>query len=292
VIRDYAHVLSRNFSVNYNEVVFASELGTVHKNAAIANLSRSHQAIHHEPEQLLALYCRQCSLEMSCLDLTRAFLPLANAGVSPLLQEAILTPRQAKPTRISTDIDYERDGKQTSYLRIPHSRNDSGGGTLMVPITAIKNGAGPTVLFTGGSHGDEYEGPVALMKLARELRSEEIRGRVIIIPALNLPAILAGQRLSPIDGKNMNRSFPGYRNGTITDVMAHYLSTQLLPLVDAVFDLHAGGKSMFIIPSIMMHDLPDSDLMARTLAALKAFCAPISIGHPGARHRWYARCAS
>lgn len=185
--------------------------------------------------------------------------------------------RARKPTRISTDIDYERDGKQTSYLRIPHSRNDSGGGTLMVPITTIKNGAGPTVLLTGGSHGDEYEGPVALMKLARELRPEEMRGRVIIIPALNLPAILAGQRLSPVDGKNMNRSFPGHRNGTITDVMAHYLSTQLLPLVDAVFDLHAGGKSMFIIPSVMMHALPDTDLMVRTLAALKAFRAPISM---------------
>jgi N2-acetyl-L-2,4-diaminobutanoate deacetylase len=184
---------------------------------------------------------------------------------------------QEKATRVSCDVDYEADGKQFGHLSMPFSRDESGGGTLMIPIAVIKNGPGPSLLFTGGNHGDEYEGPVTLMNLARELQPKDIRGRVILLPCMNLPAVLNSSRCSPIDGKNMNRIFPGHRNGTITEVIAHYVSTCLLPLVEAVFDLHAGGKSAFIIPSVMMHYLPDPDLMDRTLAALKAFRAPVSV---------------
>ncbi|MCB0197126.1 MAG: succinylglutamate desuccinylase/aspartoacylase family protein, partial [Anaerolineae bacterium] len=106
-----------------------------------------------------------------------------------------------KPSPVSTTIDYGKDGKQRGYLRLPHSRNSSAWGSILIPITVVKNGSGPTVLFTGGLHGGEYEGVVSLMKLSRELNPEAVQGRVIIIPALNLPAVMAGQRLSPIDNK-------------------------------------------------------------------------------------------
>ena len=134
-IRDYARVLSRNFSVDYNEVVFASELRTAHKNAAIAHLLRDHRTIHHDPEQLLALYCRQCSLEMSCLDLTRAFLPLANAGVSPLLQEAILTPRQVKRINalMMTSGVYDSAGSFAFRVGLPAKSGVGGGIVAIVP---------------------------------------------------------------------------------------------------------------------------------------------------------------
>lgn len=97
-------------------------------------------------------------------------------------------------------------------------------GAIRLPITVIKNGEGPTIFFTGASHGDEYEGPIALSKLSTSLKAEEVQGRVIILPALNLPALRAGTRLSPIDGKNMNRIFPGSRNGTVTELIAHYVT--------------------------------------------------------------------
>ena len=182
-----------------------------------------------------------------------------------------------KPSKIATDLDYEREGKQHGHLRVPNSRDSSGWGTLLVPITVIKNGAGPTVLLIGGNHGDEYEGPVALMKLARALAPEEVAGRVIVLPGLNLPALLAGKRLSPIDGKNMNRVFPGERDGTITPMIADYVHRELVARADAVLDIHSGGYSMKFVPSIMMHFLEDKDLEARTLAALKAFGAPVGL---------------
>lgn len=182
-----------------------------------------------------------------------------------------------KASRVSTDIDYEKDGKQSGFLRVPHSRNESAWGTLMVPITVVKNGSGPTVLFTGANHGDEYEGPVAEMKLARQLTADQVSGRIIIMHALNLPALRAGTRLSPIDSKNMNRIFPGDRNGTITEVIAHYVHSELLPLSDAVVDLHSGGKSMTLMPCAVIHQLPDPAQMTKTLAALEAFGAPLGL---------------
>ena len=178
---------------------------------------------------------------------------------------------------VSSNINFEKNGKQVSYLRVPYSRNTSAWGAVLVPITVIKNGDGPTVLFVGGNHGGEYEGVVALLKLSRNLKTEQISGRVIIMPALNTPAVQAGERVSPIDGLDMNRSFPGKYNGTVTEIIAHYVHEAILPLCDAVIDLHAGGYSLDLIPYNSMHYLPDEDLRLRTLAALKAFNAPVSL---------------
>jgi N-alpha-acetyl-L-2,4-diaminobutyrate deacetylase len=183
----------------------------------------------------------------------------------------------AEFSRVSTDIDYGKNGKQNAYLRVPNSRDNSGWGTLLMPITVIRNGEGPTLLLSGGNHGDEFEGPVALMKLIRELEADEIQGRIIIIPGLNYPAFLAGKRLSPIDGKNMNRTFPGKYDGTITEVIAHYVYHHILPMIDAAFDLHSGGYSMFMVPSAMIHYLEDEKQMADTVAAMRAFRAPMGI---------------
>jgi len=114
----------------------------------------------------------------------------------------------SRPSPITPTVDLNRDGIQHGHLRLPWSRDDSAWGSLMLPICVIRNGDGPTALLTGANHGDEYEGPVALYDLAANLKPEEIRGRVIIVPAMNYPAFLAGTRTSPIDKGNLNRSFP------------------------------------------------------------------------------------
>ena len=88
-------------------------------------------------------------------------------------------------TKVTTEIDFEADGKQHGYFNVPHSRNDSAWGGVRVPMTVIKNGDGPTILFSGGNHGDEYEGPVALYELAASISDEALRGRVIIVPAMD-----------------------------------------------------------------------------------------------------------
>ena len=115
-------------------------------------------------------------------------------------------PAATARTRVFTDLDYEAPGKRHGLLRVPQVRDDSGWGVVQIPLCVIRNGRGPTLLLTGGTHGDEYEGPIALMDLARALDAAELNGRLIIIPALHFPAAKAGRRTSPVDGtKSMPR---------------------------------------------------------------------------------------
>jgi N-alpha-acetyl-L-2,4-diaminobutyrate deacetylase len=178
---------------------------------------------------------------------------------------------------IQPTVDYERDGVQHGFLKLPYSRDDSAWGALMIPLTVVRRGAGPTVLLTGGNHGDEYEGPIALSKLALALRAEDVSGRVIIVPFMNYPAFQVGRRTSPIDSGNLNRSFPGRPDGTVTEKIADYFQRHLLPLADYVLDLHAGGRTLDFLPFAAIHVLPDAAHQARCEAAMLAFGAPYSM---------------
>jgi len=182
-----------------------------------------------------------------------------------------------KDNPISTTVDFEADGIQHGYLKAPYSGDDSAWGAVMIPVTVVKNGKGPTALLTGANHGDEYEGPIALWSLANSLNSNDIHGRVIIIPAMNYPAFRAGKRTSWIDGGNMNRVFPGDPNGNITEIIADYFNRTLLPLADYVLDIHSGGKTLQFVPFAAAHVLKDKAQQARCVAAMEAFNAPYSV---------------
>ena len=181
------------------------------------------------------------------------------------------------PTMIFTDIDYDKEGKQVDWLHLPHSVTRSAYGAIAIPVVVIRNGQGPTVFLMAGNHGDEYEGQIALTKLIRELEPDHIRGRVIILPAANLPAAMAGARVSPIDQGNLNRAFPGDPHGTPTFAIAHYIDSVLYPMADFHHDLHSGGSSLRYVPFCSMRKSGDAALDARSLAALTAFNSPLSL---------------
>ena len=182
-----------------------------------------------------------------------------------------------KDSPISATVDFEKDGIQHGFLKLPHSHDASAWGSIVIPITVAKNGKGPTILFTGANHGDEYEGPVALFDLANQIKAEDISGRVIIIPGMNYPAFQAGKRTSPIDGGNMNRVFPGNPEGTFTEKIADYFSRTLLPLADYVLDFHSGGKTLDFLPFCCAHVLENKKQQAKCIAAMKALNAPHSV---------------
>lgn len=175
---------------------------------------------------------------------------------------------------ISPTVDFDRDGVQHGFLKLPYSRDDSAWGAVMIPVTVVKNGSGPTALLTGGNHGDEYEGPLALSKLAQRLCAEDVSGRVIIVPFMNTPAVQAGTRTSPIDKGNLNRSFPGKPDGTVTQKIADYFQRTLLPMADVVLDIHSGGKTLDFLPFAACHMLPDKAQDAACAAGMRAFAAP------------------
>lgn len=182
-----------------------------------------------------------------------------------------------KDSPITATVDYAEDGVQHGFLRLPHSRNDSAWGSVMIPIAVVRNGVGPTALVTGGNHGDEYEGPLALFDLANRLKADEVSGRIIIVPAMNYPAFRAGTRTSPIDGGNMNRSFPGKPDGSVTEKIADYFERVLLPHADFVLDFHSGGRTLEFLPFAAAHVLDDKMQEDRCFAAVKAFGAPYSM---------------
>ncbi len=170
-----------------------------------------------------------------------------------------------------TSLDLTASGKQQGFLQVPYSHNLGGWANVMIPITVVANGAGPTVLVLGGNHGDEYQGQIAAMKLARELTPEMVNGRIILIPSLNFPAAKSATRLSPLDGMNMNRAFPGNAEGSVTSQIAHYLTTVLFPISDVIIDIHSGGRSMDFVPCSHMHLVPDKEQRKKMLDAMLAW---------------------
>jgi predicted deacylase len=178
-------------------------------------------------------------------------------------------------SRLTAEIDFDRDGKQHGFVRMPYSVHRSAYGWIPIPVACIKNGEGPRVLLMAGNHGDEYEGQVALGKLIRALEPAEVRGRIIILPSANFPAAMAGMRTSPLDDGNLNRSFPGDPYGGPTDQIADYIETVLLPQCDFVFDFHSGGSSLTYVPSTLMRRPQTPEAISQGIELMRIFGAPV-----------------
>jgi predicted deacylase len=183
---------------------------------------------------------------------------------------------EAARSRLIPEVDFDADGKQAGHVRLFHSVHSSAYGFIPIPIVVIRNGSGPTALFVSGNHGDEYEGQVALANLAKSLDPATIRGRVIILPMANFPAAMAGRRTSPIDEGNLNRTFPGHPDGTVTQQIAFFIEHVLIPKADVVCDLHSGGSSLMYLPCALIKRTADADRHARQSALLTAFAAPLA----------------
>jgi len=176
-----------------------------------------------------------------------------------------------------TDIDFDKPGRQVGFVNFPHSPHEDAWGVTQIPIAVVANGTGPTVVLEGGNHGDEYEGPIVIGELARDLDPAKIQGRLILMPANNVHAVRAAKRTSPVDGLNFNRVWPGDGMGTITQQIAAYISHRIFPLADAFLDLHSGGSSLDILPSAIIEPTDDRELHRRNVAAVQAFDAPYTV---------------
>src|SRR6476646_6724657 len=186
-------------------------------------------------------------------------------------------PATIRPSSAFADVDFDKKGKQVGFMMIPHSPHEDAWGVTRVPLTIIANGTGPTVILEGGNHGDEYEWPITIGELIRELDPGEIQGRLILMPANNVHAVMAGKRASPVDGLNLNRSFPGDARGTITRQIAAFIAERIFPLGDAFLDLHSGGSSLDILPSVSIEPSGSPELTRRNIAAGLAFDAPLTV---------------
>jgi predicted deacylase len=186
-------------------------------------------------------------------------------------------------SRVVCTIDLTRDGKQFGTLRIP--RSVSQWSSLWVPIVSVANGDGPSVVVIGGVHGDEPEGQVAALNLARGLRPEQVSGRVVIVPCASLEASRAYTRTWP-SGIDFNRSFPGDPWGRADEQLAYFLSTVLFPAADVVVDIHSGGRGGLHLPWSEMHWVDRPEQRRRMVDAMVAWntdwcCVYTDVGGTG-----------
>lgn len=120
--------------------------------------------------------------------------------------------------------------------------------SINLPVGII-NGAteGPTLAITGGIFGTEYCGIEAASRIYRDLDPKDVKGRLIIIPVVNMPAfqfrnpsIVMANGNNPIDGKSVNQCFPGDKDGSVSEILAHYVFHNLVSKADYLIDLRGG----------------------------------------------------
>ncbi len=164
--------------------------------------------------------------------LTLLALPVTSAGQAPLTVGAVT----AAPGTIAAGA-----------LEVPARAGDTG---TTIPFTIV-NGAssGPVLALIAGTHGMEYVPILALQRLRTAIDPKALRGAVIMVHVANMPSFL-GRTIyySPIDGKNLNRVFPGKADGTISERIADAITREVIARATHVVDLHCGDGNEALRP--------------------------------------------
>jgi predicted deacylase len=200
-------------------------------------------------------------------------------------------PAPTQPS-VPLTVDLDAQGRQIGVASISWSDHEHAYSSIPVPIAVLANGSGPTVVLTAGTHGDEWEGQVLLRRFIRETPVGAISGRVIVLPATNLPAVRAARRTSPIDNGNLNRAFPGNPLGTPTEAIADFVETELMSRADYAVDLHSGGFATEYLPCAFLRIDEDDGRTREKIAAAEALGLPDVFVVPAAgEHRTMSAAA-
>src|SRR3954466_2656323 len=136
---------------------------------------------------------------------------------------------------------------------------------------------GPRLSLIAGIHGCEYSSIAAVTKVMRELDTSELSGTITAVPVVSLESFRQRSPfVVPADGKNLNRSFPGTRDGTYTDGLARDIFDALIAPADVLLDLHGGDLVEALEPFVLY-----GDEASRELALAFGFPYVIAPGEPG-----------
>lgn len=144
----------------------------------------------------------------------------------------------------------------------------------------LVNGAqeGPTLVVTAGVHPAEYASIAAALHAGRTLDPATIRGRVIVVPVMNLPAFTARSiYICPLDGKNLNRVFPGNEQGTASEQLAAWVFGNVITRADYFVDMHGGDLIEALVPFTILFKGGDPNVRETSLEMAKAFGIPILV---------------
>lgn len=122
---------------------------------------------------------------------------------------------------------------------------------------------GPTILFSAGIHGDEINGVDIVRQLIARKINKPKRGTIICMPIMNIFGFLNSRRDFP-DGRDLNRVFPGFPNGSLASRVAYRLINEIIPDVDLIIDFHTGGASRFNAAQVrIVRDHPELEDLAK-----------------------------
>jgi predicted deacylase len=156
--------------------------------------------------------------------------------------------------------------KVTGFLDVP-------GTPVRMPMTLVRGAApGPVLSVTAGVHGGEYPGIEAAIRTAAWLDPKHVRGTVIIVHIVNVPAFHGRNiYICPLDGKNPNRVFPGNPNGTASERLAHTVFTEVIARSDFYIDLHGGDINEALVPFTIVVETGDPGVDDRTMGLAQAY---------------------
>ncbi len=137
-------------------------------------------------------------------------------------------------------------------------------------VNGVKEG--PTLLVTAGVHAAEYASIAAALDLGRTLDPQTLAGRVVVIPVLNVPGFgVRSIYISPLDGKNLNRVFPGDPNGTASEQVADWVFRSVMKQCDYYIDLHGGDLIEALVPFTIMFRSGNEKVDAASFEIAKVF---------------------
>jgi predicted deacylase len=140
----------------------------------------------------------------------------------------------------------DRGEKATGYLEVAPG-SDAG---TTIPVAVVQGARpGPVLAVTAGSHGTEYASILAVVRLIDALDPADVSGTVVLVPLINRASFdHKVAHVNPIDGKNMNRFYPGRRDGTQTERVAYAVTHEIIEHCDHLIDLHGGDLDESLRP--------------------------------------------
>lgn len=177
--------------------------------------------------------------------------------------------------------------KKSGFLRI-------GGGEFQLPATILHGEQpGKTVLITAGIHAEEYVGIQSALELSEMLKVQKIAGTVVIVKVVNRKAfeVRSGSE-SHEDGKNLNRVFPGSKEGTWSERLAYAIEKELLSIADYYIDLHSGDSYEQLTPYVYYAGAAAKEVVEQSREMAQQADVPYMVGSNVAMGGCYNYAAS
>jgi predicted deacylase len=177
--------------------------------------------------------------------------------------------REARPTLTVGDATARRGERALGTIAVPAGVDAA----LAIPVAVFHGSApGPVLALVAGAHGTEYTSIVAMERLIGTLDPVSLRGSVIVVPLVNVPSFERKvAHLNPVDGKNMNRFYPGRADGTQTERAAFAIMREVVAPADGLIDLHGGDIDEALRPFMYWTATGDRHVDSVSKAMVLAF---------------------